>query len=407
MFPKNEIDPELAQILMQLKTRSGRSPENIARGRAGYIRSAEELVKAVTIAPKPRHIGWMRPIQSIFTSVRKERSPMFSVLTTIFLVIAMVAGGGGATVAAAQASLPDQPLYPVKLWSEDIRLGLTADPQVEMDLELKFASRRVEETIAMVQAGSVPPDALLSRFQLQVEEAIRIAAGLPDDQAVLSLEQVQLQLETQLKLLEQVQSNGNPEAEAALVRSCLMIQERLQWVQTGLGSLETLRDRLRQMDQSRDGSQDGLETPGVEATLNSEKPGTAGNGNPWTTGTPTPGSGYGPGSGSGDCLECTPDGNAPGGNPWTDEAPTPGSGYGPGPGDSIQNPPPPDTGAGTSPEVSPEPVQQPQQPPTNPDGGGSGDSGSNPPDGGGSGGSEPNPPGGGGSGGSGGGSGHP
>jgi hypothetical protein len=328
MNPDDELDPKLARLFAVLETVPERVPEHAKAGRAAFLQQAQETAKAVTPFEIGRHNGWMQTIQSKFLTWRKEQSPMFSTLATIILIASIILGGGGASVAAAQSSQPDQPLYGVKVLSEDVQLGLSSDPQSEYQLALEFANRRAEEILTMLHAGSIPPAAVQARYQNQIEQAIQYALKLNDSQAIQALEKIQARLQTQQQAFLQVQVKGSPQAEAALTQSRQMLQDRLQWVELGLNAPAKLRDQLRLHDQQR--KQDPMNTtaPGLQATQSS--PG-AGGGNPWTTGTPTPGSGYGPGMGTGDCQNCTPAaGNGQGSNPWTTGTPTPGSGYGPG-----------------------------------------------------------------------------
>ena len=338
MKPINEIDPRLRKKFASLQLVPARKPENAEKGRIAFLQQAQEIAKAVSPLEKRRHKGWMHALQPIFMTPRKEQTPMFGTLATIVVIVMLVLGGGGTTMAAAQSSYPDQPLYALKLWSEDIRLGLAADPQAELQLDLEFTARRAEEIRNMVQGGRVPPESVQTRYRSEVEHAIQIAANFPGGQAIQALEQVRTHLQTQQQALLQVQANGSSQGEASLFRSREMLRVRLQWVEEGLKDPVQLRDQLRDRDRV------STSTPAGMATQ-ADQPGT-GNGNPWTTGTPTPGSGYGPGPGSG--------------NPWTTGTPTPGSGYGPGPGPAPTRTCTP--GSGNSP--GPQPTQPPDNQPT-------------------------------------------
>lgn len=294
---------------------------------------------------------------------------MFSSLATVILIVSFVLGGGGVTAVAAQNSQPDQVLYGVKLVSEDIRLGLTSNARAEAQLALQFADRRAVEIQTMLQAGSIPPEAVQIRYQNQVEQAIQYALNLPKDQAIQALEQIRTRLQTQQQAFLQVQENGSAQAVAALAQSRLMLQERLLWVEQGLADPDQFRDQLRQHDRQR--TQDRLNSTATVEQSTQSLPGT-GAGNPWITGIPTPGSEYGPG----DCENCTPMGDGQGSNPWTSGTPTPGSGYGPDPGlsatctSSPSNGPQPTQPQNNQPtqaesqpiQVGPQPTQQNNQP---------------------------------------------
>ena len=237
---------------------------------------------------------------------------MVNPILALVLVLSLVFGGGGVTVAAAQSSLPDQPLYGLKLWSEDARLSFTNQPESGWQVALQFAERRVAEMRAMIEAGKQPDEALQTRYEAQLEKAFRLAQNLPDEQALQALEQIRQRLRLQEEQLSHLPAN-----QSVLVQTRSMIQQRLQWVENGLQDPQLFRQRLQQ-----------------------HAPGSGQGGNPWTDGTPTPGSGYGSGQGGNPWTDGTPTpgsgyGSGQGGNPWTDDTPTPGSGYGSpgGPGD--------------------------------------------------------------------------
>lgn len=275
---------------------------------------------------------------------------MFTTLATIVIIVSIISGEGGITVAATQNSQPEQPLYGLKVLSEDVRFNLSTDPQLEYKLALEFSNQRAEEIQTMLQAGSIPPEAVQVRYQNQVEQSIQYAMSLPDDQAVQALEQIRTQLRLQQQAFLQVHIKGSPQVEAILLQTRQMLQERLQWVENGLTDPIQLRDQLQTRDQQRKQDRQSSATPGSQATQAS--PG-AGSGNPWATGTPTPGSGYGPGKGTGDCENCTPTNTGQGGNPWAMGTPTPGSGYGPGKGDgSCENCTPTISGQGGNPQAT-------------------------------------------------------
>ncbi|HQF63729.1 MAG TPA: DUF5667 domain-containing protein [Anaerolineaceae bacterium] len=322
MKRKNEFDDILKKLLL-LRTASHRDPEKAQTGRDAFLQEAQSLAGTVTPQPKQRHNGWMLLLQSMFLAHRKERSPMLNLFATVLVVVTLVLGGGGATVAAAQSSQPDQTLYGIKLWSEDVRIDLTSNPEMQSELALEFADRRVAEIQTILQAGGVPSEAVQTRYEAQVEQAIQFALNLPDDQAVAALEQVRTRLQTQQSLLLQFQSNGTPEGEATLVRARQMIQTRIQWAEAGMLDPMQMRNLFQQREQNQ-------LTPG-----NGNNAGNNQGGNPWVTGTPTPGSGYGPGDPNNPWTTGTPtpgSGHGPGdpNNPWTTGTPTPGSSYGPG-----------------------------------------------------------------------------
>jgi hypothetical protein len=325
MKPSNEIDQKLGSKLALLKTTPVRNPEREAAGMAAFLEDAKITANAVTTVTNRRHIRWMHALQSLFIVHLKEVSPMASTIATILLIFSLLVGGGGATVAAAQTSQPEQPLYSVKVLSEDVRLGLVAGPQSKFMLALLYADRRAAEIQTMLQNGSIPPEAVLARYQNLIAQTFQFALALPDEQAAQAFEQIQSRLLIQQQAFLQVPANRSPQVDAVLLQTRQILQVQLRTAELGITEPDHLRNQLRQRDQI----QATTATPRDQTTQVS--PGT-GAGNPWTTGTPTPGSGYGPGSGTGNCETCTPSHEGEGQNSWTTGTPTPNSGYGSGSG---------------------------------------------------------------------------
>ncbi|WP_298010683.1 MULTISPECIES: DUF5667 domain-containing protein [Anaerolinea] len=299
---KDKGSPEEADVLRTLetlKTVPERSASSHARGREKFLAEARSLIAEgipVSRPPVSRLTVWNR----LFS--RKEVFHM-SPLVTLALIFSLLFGGTGITAAAAQSSLPDEPLYPVKLLTEQVRTELTTREQAQLALMLDLANRRAEEASRLMEMGKAPSEALLARWQAHLEQAMRLALQSGDEEARQALVRVQ---ETLRQQMEWASSQPSP------ARLQEMLRQQQHLVEEGIVEPEQLRQRFRQ----------GL-------PVQTSEPG--GSRNPWTEGTPTPGSGYGPGPGTGDCSGCTPAGGSSQ-NPWTDETPTPGSGYGPGPG---------------------------------------------------------------------------
>lgn len=258
---------------------------------------------------------------------------MFTTLATILLATTLIFGVSGVTVVAAQGSQPDQPLYSLKIWSEDTRLDIVTDPLIDFQLSLDFADRRSDEISRLLESGVIPPKSVLARYQSQVEQTIRYALNLTSDQTKQALEQIRTRLIIQQQTLLQAKLGSTVGADAVQQQLQQMLQERTRWVENGEIDPIKLREqlRLRYQQQIQEQSMTTEPTYLVNQTQSSIN-----SGNRWFTDTPTPGSGYGPGAGTGDCTTCTPVGIAQGGNPYTTGTPTPGSGYGPGNGPDDQ-----------------------------------------------------------------------
>jgi hypothetical protein len=249
---------------------------------------------------------------------------MLNLIATILISASLVLGGGGLTVAAAQNSQPDQLLYGVKMLTEQVQMSLTDSPEAQYQLSLSFTTQRAEEVRKTFEAGNVPAEALQTRYQDQIEQTLRLALSLGEDQVAPALNQVETQLQNQAKALSQLQMNGSGGTDADLLQTQQMLHDRIQDVELGLDDADLLRDQLHQQDQDKTQDkdqdktqdktqdkaqdqardQDRLDAPPLEdgsSSIDLESS------NPWTTGTPTPYSGYGPGPGPDATCTCTPE----------------------------------------------------------------------------------------------------
>ena len=79
----------------------------------------------------------------------------------ILLVVCLVGGG---TVFAASGSMPDSPLYPVKLATEHVQLALTFSDIGKAEANARLADKRVQEIVYLT--GKDKPGIAGSRIVL-------------------------------------------------------------------------------------------------------------------------------------------------------------------------------------------------------------------------------------------------
>ncbi len=299
-----EVDPQVEALLMKLGPMPRRDAQRAAAARDAFLAESGQITPRVSNLPQERHDKWKGTFGSFWFARRRENRKMFNLVMTVLLALGVVFGGGATTVAVAQGAQPSDALYAVKTWSEDVRLGMEADPQAKFGLALQFAARRAEEVQHMLAAGGIAPTALLSRFENQAQQALRIAAGMPNDQAMPALERLRNQVRLQEQTMAQLQLQ-DPVADQTRARVQTMLQTQERLVQEGIDNPDQLREqlRLRQRDQLKSGAPAEEATDTQDSTL-AETP-VPGLQNPWTDGIPTPGSSYGPGPGTGDCADCT------------------------------------------------------------------------------------------------------
>ena len=323
---REPLDSLVQERLALIRPVPARDPAGAARRRASFLEEAQSLNPAVSDSPLRRHKGWISSAKLIFRT--KERSPMLATLASILLVVSILLGGTGITVLAAQDSLPDQPLYDLKTFSEDLRIRLLADQQSQLDLDLEFTARRVQELITLSRAGEAPPEAVFTRLQTHLNHALEHAAGLEQNRFPAALQKLQQALQTQEQKLGRAQAQTPSSSQSHLTRAREMVQIRLRLVEEGLKNPSILQERLRNQEQlhlrAETGTATGAQHRGPEQT----GPGAGTGPGPYVTGTPTLGGNYGPGPGP---VSTSNGGSRVGPGPYVTGTPTPGSDYGPGP----------------------------------------------------------------------------
>jgi hypothetical protein len=209
----DEFDGVLIQ-LEPLRFTPDRSEAATRSGLQSFLDEVTRLRPTVSARPSRRLTGWM----SKFT---RERSPMFVPAIKLVLVLAVILGGAGVTAAAAQSSLPNEALYPIKLLVEDVQASLVADPDAQIDVQLDHAQQRVSEMAQLNERGAAIPANVSARLQTQLQAALRIAAQLDDQHLPEALERIQLRTQDQLRAAEQLHLN---EAVQAVTQARAMAQ---------------------------------------------------------------------------------------------------------------------------------------------------------------------------------------
>lgn len=166
MSKNNEIENILDECLERLI--NGETIEACLTGHPEYateleplLRTAEDARKAAAIKPRAEFRDRAAyEFQAAIREMEPQRSPGFfgwfprwATVVAAVVVVVLLAGTG--TVAASANSLPDEPLYQVKLATEAVRLAFTPSALGKAELYAKFADKRVEEIIRMADKGKV------------------------------------------------------------------------------------------------------------------------------------------------------------------------------------------------------------------------------------------------------------
>jgi hypothetical protein len=307
------VGPEIEKYFHSIQVVPDRNPALAGDGKRAFLEQAARTKAAVSPEADSRLKGQ--------TGTGKERIAMWKLAGALLVAAGLVFGAGGTTAVSAQEAMPEDGLYPVKLWTEDVRLWASGDPLSKMDLALLFADRRMEELVHLADAGLPAEEAVLQRMVAEDDLALIMAAEAGDDEAAAALDKVRLRLENHERALEYLEAGAGPDENALLLRTRLTIRQRLELLQGDLNDpqvrtmiIEQIRQRVNRQEPDPAGQTNQNGTGGPEQGPPSD-PGSGGNG-PQGEGTPAPGGGNGPGADA-DCVcpdACGGPGNKPNAN---------------------------------------------------------------------------------------------
>jgi hypothetical protein len=206
-------DP-LKESLAELFGRVPPPPQGLEPGRNRFLDEAARLREAPTRRPSPatrwRRL-WLRPA--------------FRFATLVLVAILAITALGGGLIHAAEASLPGNWLYPLKLAWEDLRLSLTSDPVSGAEQHLNFAAKRVDEMRGLAEQGSAVPEELVDRMVEQMDQAMQRTTAAPPEEAPVLMEEFRRSMSLQQQVLVQIQKAG-PDGDQPSVRTALHVTER-------------------------------------------------------------------------------------------------------------------------------------------------------------------------------------
>lgn len=213
MNPKTQLT-SMKELIEVLKDVPERDSAEIADRKAAFLTKAEQIREQQTRKPAP----------SMQRQTTRKQRRWFPAAVGILTAVLLALGSVGGTVYAAQDSLPDDFLYPVKIAVEDARLRLGQDSRALLDLETRFANRRVEEINTLLEEGKDIPVKTSRRLESHLENMLRQASRLEDQGQGEGTGQVQRSLQAMNRVMIQLQSNNPGKNQEALSR----IQKRIQ-----------------------------------------------------------------------------------------------------------------------------------------------------------------------------------
>jgi hypothetical protein len=221
----------LEERLRELKAVPARSPRAAARGRAQF------LAQAAAAREARRHKGWG------FLSFRQPRFALNMLVTLVVIVTLFV--GSETTVLAAQNDLPGEPLYGIKVFSEDVSLQFQNSPEAKVERLMQLAETRIQEMTQLVDAGRTPPEAVRLRLEQHLQQTLLLCSKMDDATLSRTLPRVHARLRQQEQDMLRLQGHAGQGAQPILEHTRTMLASGLQLVDNGLLNHDMFRSTIR------------------------------------------------------------------------------------------------------------------------------------------------------------------
>jgi uncharacterized membrane protein YgcG len=175
----------------------------------------------------------------------QEKRKMSAIFVNITLMFALLIASAGGTMAAATQSLPDSPLYPLKLAVEQVQVDLLADPEEIASRYLVMAENRSEEILHQAQQGRPVQDGTNLRLQEHLGTALQYTARLGEAEMASILTRAQQMIHNQLQEMEQTRLQLKLHQQDPLAEPVRILQQTQARVQAGLEDPVAFREQAR------------------------------------------------------------------------------------------------------------------------------------------------------------------
>jgi hypothetical protein len=237
----DELDPQIANLFDTLKEIPERDPTSVTTRRQEFQAEATRMGQSKPAAS----FRSLLAVRNIFTFLfqRKSQLSVLRAACMLGVVMVLVLGSGGFTVAAAQSSLPDEALYPVKTFSEDMLLFIANDSDSGFDLEMQYYQRRLGEILAMEKKGKKPPAAIGDRLNNLFIKTIAHVTKENNLKSDVQLKEFRAELLKSAGELSQSDIAGSNDLVLSTLREQIINQ--LGWVEVGIMDPQALKDLLK------------------------------------------------------------------------------------------------------------------------------------------------------------------
>lgn len=149
---------------------------------------------------------YLDEIGNFLNWVSQPSRPLQRAVVVVMAVLVVVAMTTAGVTQVAARSLPDTPLYPIKLASEQVQLALASSPAERARLHITFGERRLREAQILAQAGR-PLNTALAEMVKQNKQAFGAIAQVPAEERAPLLEHLALLARTERQALNEVKQD--------------------------------------------------------------------------------------------------------------------------------------------------------------------------------------------------------
>ncbi len=181
---KDELEPLLRISLTLSKKIATAKPSKAAEEKI-----KEKILRAVALKEAERkevNLTWPQRIRTRFTGV--IRIPLYKKASLILVILTLLTLGA---VVASANSLPNSPLYPMKLGVERVKIILTLDDFDKVQEHLLLAKRRLKEAHLMLKAKNLKAmETTLQGVEENLKKAQMIIKELPEGKKKEALKRI-------------------------------------------------------------------------------------------------------------------------------------------------------------------------------------------------------------------------
>ncbi len=248
----HELNPELKKMLESLQEVPERNLQASHVGRENYLAQVRSL--------KPRRRVSRKASRQAAPSGRRAWVTRFAAIAAV-VVVALTSLGG--TIYAAQAAQPDDFLYNIKIFTEQVQVRWEGDPEDKLDLYVSFANRRMEEIQNQINAGEEVSGKALALLEQHTQQMMEQAAKLNEFAMNKALRQIEENLQLQNQMMAELGRERPQDGPPDLLKAQEKIRERLEIVERGLREPESFRERMQheQIDGQGEGNETGNPDP--------------------------------------------------------------------------------------------------------------------------------------------------